>query len=89
MLPVEKFNVEKSPKSFAYVLERDTFTRRCNVCGSPVLTSSCDGYAYQCMNCDVDLYGIETHEGKYHTDEEFETLCCDVRDLLLLDEEVK
>jgi hypothetical protein len=86
MVMQEKFDIEKSPKSLAYVIERDTFTRRCNMCGSPVLKSELDGYAYQCMNCDVDLYGIETHEGEYHTDEEFETLCCDVRDLLCLDD---
>lgn len=82
----QKFNIEKSPKSFAYVLERDTFTVRCNRCGSPVLRSDLDDYVYQCMSCDEDLYTIETHEGEYHTDEEFDELCCNTRDLLLLDD---
>lgn len=82
----QKFDVEKYPKTFAYVLERDTLTRRCNRCGSVVLRSELESYSYQCMNCDEDLYTIETHEGEYHTDEEFDTLCCDVRDLLLLDD---
>ena len=81
-----KFNIEKSPKSFAYVLERDTFTVRCNRCGSPVLRSDLDDYVYQCMSCDEDLYTIETHKGEYHTDEEFDELCCNTRDLLLLDD---
>lgn len=81
----QRFFPEKSPKSFAYVLERDTFTRRCNSCGSLVLKSDLPDYVYQCMNCDEDKYEIETYEGKYHTTEEFDTLCCDVRDLLLLD----
>ena len=89
MLKVKRFNKRKSPKSFAYVLEHDTFTRRCNRCGSPVLKSDVEGYVYQCMNCDEDLYAIETYDGEFHTYKEFKTLCCDVRDLLLLDEEIK
>ena len=82
----QKFNIEKNPKTFEYVLERDTFTKRCNRCGSPVLRSDLDDYVYQCMSCDEDLYTIETHEGEYHTDEEFDELCCNTRDLLLLDD---
>lgn len=82
----QKFNIEESPKTFAYVLERDTFTIKCNRCGSPVLKSDLDDYAYQCMNCDEDLYSFETHDGEYHTDEELDTLCCNTRDLLLLDD---
>ena len=82
----QKFNIEESPKTFAYVLERDTFIIKCNRCGSPVLKSDLDDYAYQCMNCDEDLYEFETHQGEYHTDEELDTLCCDTRDLLLLDD---
>lgn len=82
----QKFNIEKSPKTFAYVLERDTLTRRCNMCGSVVLRSELESYAYQCMNCDEDLYEIETHEGEPHTTEEFDELCCNTRDLLLLDD---
>ncbi|MDE6021602.1 MAG: hypothetical protein K2H01_11480 [Ruminococcus sp.] len=82
-----KFNPKESPKTLAYVIERDTFTRRCNMCNFPVLKSDLtDKHAYQCMACDVDLDSAETHEGKYHTTEEFEELCCNTRDLLLLDE---
>ena len=81
----QKFDVEKSPKTFAYVVGRDTLTRRCNRCGSVVLRSDIDGYLYQCMNCDEDLYGIETHDGEPHTTDEFNELCCMTRDLLLLD----
>ena len=86
MLSAERFDVKKSPKSLDYIIKRDVGTIRCNKCGSPVLKSDLNDYAYQCMNCDEDLYAIETHEGAYHTEEEFETLCCDVRDLLLLDD---
>ena len=82
----QNFNITKSPKTFAYVLERDTFTIKCNRCGSPVLKSDLDDYVYQCMNCDEDLYEFETHQGEYHTDEELDTLCCNTRDLLLLDD---
>ena len=82
----QNFNIEKSPNTFAYVLEHDTFIVKCNRCGSPVLKSDLDGYVYQCMNCDEDLYSFETHQGEYHTDEELDTLCCNTRDLLLLDD---
>ena len=87
----EKFNVEKNPKTMAYVLERDTGNIRCNRCGSPVLRTEIPerGYKYQCMSCDEDLFGVETHEGKWHTTEEFEELLLNTQALLLLDEEVK
>ena len=87
MFKSKRFNKRKSPKSFLYVVEHyNEVKRRCNRCGSPVLKSSVEGYSYQCMNCDEDLYEIETHEGKPHTFKEFKQLCCDVRDLLLLDD---
>lgn len=101
MMKVDKFNTEVSGKSLMYVIENDTFTRRCNRCGSVVLRqpneivmtdclnpteSDPNEYPYQCMSCDENLFGIETHEGEYHTDEEFEELCCNTRDLLLLDD---
>ena len=82
----EKFDTEKYPKTMAYVLERDAFTVRCNRCGSPVLKSDVEGYAYQCMECDEDLYSIETHEGEFHTPEELNRLLLDTRDLLSLDD---
>lgn len=83
----DKFNPEKCPKTLAYVIERDAITVRCNRCESPVLKSDLpEKYVYQCMSCDEDLYGIETHKGEPHTDEEFEELCCNTRDLLLLDD---
>ena len=85
----EEFNPVKSPKTFEYVLKNDTVNRRCNACNSVVLKEThVEGYPYQCMNCDVNLYEIETHIGKEHSDKEFDELCCDVRDLLLLDEEI-
>ena len=85
---MQKFDIEKCPKTFAYVLEHDTHTRRCGACGSVVLRSDTLGYSYQCMNCDEDKYSFETYEGKYHTTEELDELCCNTRDLLLLDDEI-
>ena len=84
----QKFNTETHPKTLIYVIENDTFTKRCNMCGSPVLTGGNGGKEkpFQCMACDVELYEIETHEGDYHTPQEFDELLCDVRDLLLLDD---
>lgn len=80
-----KFNPEKSPNTMCYVLEHDTFDIYCNKCGCPVLKSETDGYIYQCMNCDEDLYSIETHKGEHHTDEQFNQLCLDTEALLELD----
>jgi len=80
-----KFNPEKSPKTMSYVLEHDTGYIRCNRCGCTVLRSEVYGYDYQCMNCDEDLYSVETYEGEIHTDEEFNQLCLDTEVLLLLD----
>ena len=82
----EKFNPEKYPKTMCYVLERDCGKIRCNRCGSSVLKSDLEDYAYQCMFCDEDLLSIETHEGEYHTTEEFNELLLQTRDLLLLDD---
>ena len=86
MKKTEKFNPEKFPKTMAYVLERDTGNIRCNRCRSVVLRSDVKGYVYQCMFCDEDLYGIETYEGEWHTDEEFNELLCQTRDILCKDE---
>ncbi|MBR2401403.1 MAG: hypothetical protein IKB01_01350 [Lachnospiraceae bacterium] len=85
-----KFNPEESKKTLEYVERNDTRNRRCNRCGSVVLMEpTVKGYPYQCMNCDENLYEIETHIGEKHTDEEYEKLCCNTRDLLLLDDESK
>ena len=93
----QEFDVERNPRTMAYFLERDTVNRRCNRCGSVVLTSDTEvtkplpqEYDYQCMFCDEDLFEIETHIGEDHTDEEVDELLCQVRDLLCLDDkEVK
>lgn len=72
----QKFNIEKYPKTFAYVLENDTGNRRCNMCGRVVLKeTNGSNYPYQCMNCDEKLYEIETHFGEDHTAEELDELC--------------
>ena len=47
---------------------------------------SIKGYSYQCMNCDEDLYKVETHRGKPYTAEEFNEICLMTQDLLLLDD---
>lgn len=83
------FNPEKSPKTMCYVLEHDTLNVYCNKCGCPVLTSDTKGYVYQCMNCDEDLYYIETHKGENHTAEQFNQLCLDTEIILELDNEIE
>ncbi len=87
-MTVEKFSFEKSIKTMCYVMENDTFNRRCNNCQSVVLKEpnpTEDDYPYQCLSCDVNLFEFETFEGLWHTDKEFEELLCNTRDLLLLD----
>lgn len=88
MLNSAPFNSVQSPKTLKYVQKYDTKNVRCNRCGHVVLVEPNKteaGYPYQCMFCDENLFGIETYLGKPHSDEEFNALCCDTRDLLLLD----
>ena len=89
------FDKNKAPKTYEYVCKRLYKTIRCNRCGCPVLRSelynntvqgSKKGYFYQCMNCDEDLYKVETHKGKPYTEEEFNEICLMTQDLLLLDD---
>lgn len=75
---MKKFNKAKYPKTFAYVTENDTLNRRCDKCGCVVLKeTSRNGYPYQCIHCDEDLYGMETHIGTVHTEKEFDQMCED------------
>lgn len=86
---MKKFDIERNPKTFAYVLENDTVNRRCNRCGSVVLKeTNIKNYPYQCMSCDDNLYETETHIGADHTDEEFDKLCMDTL-ILELDNELE
>ena len=81
-LKVEKFNPEKYPEVMCHVLENDTFTQRCNRCGKIVLQSPTKGYDYQCVSCAEDLHEFETHEGEYHSTEEYNELCLNTRETL-------
>lgn len=82
------FDSKKYPNTAKYVLENDTQNIRCNCCGSVVLKETfVEGYPYQCMACDVNLYAIETHKGEYHSEQEFDQLCWDTLALLCLDQE--
>ena len=74
-VPKEVFNANKYPKTYAYVMENDTVTRRCNRCGAVVLKeTNIPDYPYQCMACDENMYGFETHIGEPHTNEELDEL---------------
>lgn len=74
-MKVERFDVVKYPKTYAYVMENDTVNRRCNRCGSVVMReTNIVGYPYQCMACDENMYEIETHIGEPHTEEELDEL---------------
>lgn len=82
-----KFDPERSPNTAEYVRKHATFSIRHNRCGCPVLKSDTEGYAYQCMNCDEDLYSIEVHRGKPITEDELNQLSLDTQVLLELDGE--
>ena len=85
-MKTKRFDVTKHPKTYAYVMENDTVIRRCNRCGSVVLReTSIDEYPYQCMSCDENMFGIETHIGQPHTSEEFNELLNNTAELLCLD----
>lgn len=58
-----------------YVAKDPKPVPRCNKCGSPVITSDTQGYKYQCLECDEDLYEFETHIGEPMTEEEFNKIC--------------
>lgn len=56
-------NIEDElPKSYKYVYDNLIPNRICNRCNSYVLKSHVQGYAYQCMYCDEDLFTFETHK---------------------------
>ena len=68
----------KYPKTAKFIKRNDTVNRRCNRCGSVVLKETfVPAYPFQCMSCDENLYGIETHLGEPHTDAELAQLCED------------
>ena len=72
---MKKFDINKYPKTFSYVLENDTCNIRCNQCGCVVLKeTNIKDYPYQCMACDENMFEVETHKGGHHTDREFQDL---------------
>lgn len=74
-------------KTYQYVLDNDMVNVRCNRCGSVVLRETfVEGYPYQCMECDENLYGIETHIGAEHTRKELDRLVQNTARLLCLDD---
>ena len=81
------FDCKESKKTLNYVIANDTLNRRCNRCKSVVLKETKHfTFPYQCMFCDDNLFESNTHMGEPHSDAEFEKLCCNTRDLLLLDD---
>ena len=74
-MKTEKFDINKNPKTYAYVMENDTVNRRCNKCGSVVLKeTNIESYPYQCMACDENMFEIETYLGEPHTTLELDDL---------------
>lgn len=83
--------MKKYPASTKYVKRRIRNNIRCNRCGAIVLKSelrhSENKYKYQCMFCDEDLYGIETHKGSPCSMQEAIELIEQTASLLCFDEE--
>jgi len=52
--------IEQSSKE--YIKQNIVFDRKCNKCGTLVLEGQTNGYRYQCVICDEDLYKFETTE---------------------------
>lgn len=85
--------MKQYPASTKYVKRRIRNKIRCNRCGAIVLKSELrhteNKYKYQCMFCDEDLYGIETHKGAPCSTEEAMELIERTAFLLCFDEENK
>lgn len=77
--------IKPTPKSEEYVLAHLPGLMKCNRCGEPVLKSSTDGYTYQCLNCDEDLFSFEASPLKAMTPTQLATLIQNAKDTLLLD----
>lgn len=86
---MKKFNRDIYPNTYSYVVKNDTRSIRCNRCGTVALkeigTELKKEYPYQCMDCDENMYSIETHNGEEHEDDEFDELCWRTLELLCLD----
>lgn len=82
---IEKFEPSKHPNSFAYFFKRYAEGKRCSRCGKPVLRSDIEGYSFQCLNCDEDLFGFEVVDGEKATEEELNELCVNLVMLRSLD----
>mgnify|MGYP001251302077 CR=1 FL=1 len=85
-MKISKLKVEEIQNTMAYVIENDTFNLRHKDCGKVVLINTNGKSKYQCMHCDLDVGKNDIFLGGHHTDAEFEELCINTRDLLLLDE---
>lgn len=88
---IKKFNEAKQrfPKTVDYVGKNLVKKRRCNRCGSIVLKEpNVEEYPYQCMFCDENLFGIETHKGNKCNEQEYLELIEQSR-ILALDNDVE
>lgn len=72
--------------TLCYVHEKITDNIRCRKCGSIVLkTELTDEYKFQCLNCDEDLYAMETYEGEKFTPSEFAETVAQAANIFNLD----
>lgn len=84
---IKKIESWEDTEAMQYIAENDTTSvKRCNRCNQPVLRSQTDGYSYQCMNCDEDLYEFEVHDGECYTPDEYLELLKNTKNVLALDE---
>lgn len=60
----ESEEVNESDDTIKYYLEHKS-NRRCCKCDKPVLLSDNEEYTYQCLNCDEDLYQMETYKKEH------------------------
>lgn len=67
--------MNEKEKAINYINKLLVPNRVCNCCMQNVLKSTTDGYKYQCVYCDVDLFDFETQEKKNKvTREQFEEM---------------
>lgn len=84
---LEKFN-QKLPKTVKYI-EDNLTNLRCRRCGRPILKeTNVEGYPYQCLNCDENMFSFETYEAADNfSEQELEELLGNAISVLGLDNE--
>lgn len=59
---LDKFYADGDEKAKAELIKLYGVKRYCHCCGTEVITSDLPQYPYLCLECDENMFGIETFE---------------------------